>query len=114
APLPNRAPRPGVRVPRHPFRPPLRVFWRHPYYDRALRRQYGSAQSHHGRSSLAPASLRGERSRRILAASTGRRLTVTLWGCHMNTEIESGQGARPLLFQPYTIRGVTIKNRTVL
>ena len=32
----------------------------------------------------------------------------------MNTEIESGKGARPLLFQPYTIRGVTLKNRTVL
>ena len=32
----------------------------------------------------------------------------------MNTEIAAGKAARPLLFQPLTIRGVTLKNRTVL
>jgi len=32
----------------------------------------------------------------------------------MNAESEGAKASRPLLFQPYTIRGVTLKNRTVL
>lgn len=32
----------------------------------------------------------------------------------MNTEVPGGKSPRPMLFQPFTVRGVTMKNRTVV